>query len=170
MPKKYRKKITPLQKQGSRRCTIYKRNTSGDIGLGIFLILLFIPVISLLSEQQYLPAVILFSLIGLIGFSKFTEVQKLDIFEHTMFVEYIDVTKTYKAEDVETIEWISSAIYRPYFFSNGYYQLTPALLIQTKSGKKIRIPPPGGFDIQESLLEWRDKYQLSRKIESIANE
>ena len=167
MSKKYRKKITPPPINGSRRITLYTRATSGDIGLGIFLFLIFCAGISLLSEQLYLPALMLFSLIGLIGFSKFTEVQKIDIFEDTMFVEYMDVTKTYKAEDVETIEWISTANYRR---GLGYYQLTPSLLIQTKNGKKIRIPPPGESDIQKTLSEWRDKYQVSSKNEVTVNE
>lgn len=162
MTKTRRKKITPPPKPISRRYTLYTRDTSGDILLGLFLILCFTVGISVLREQIYVPALILFSFIGLSLYSKFSEVQKIEIFEDAMFVKYIDVTETYKAEDIESVEWVSVRV--------GRVVNHPKLLIQTRNKKKIQIPPPGGFDIQKSILDWRDKHLASNDNKTIAND
>jgi hypothetical protein len=170
MTKKHRKEKTPPPTPISRRYTLYTRDTSGDVLTGVVLVVFFAFGIGVIYEQQYLIALFLFSLIGLAVYSKFKEVQKLDIFEGTILIEYLDFTDTYRPEDIETIEWSSALVIDNYIFSRGYYKLTPVLLIQTRTGKKIRIPPPGGFDIQKSLLAWRDKYQIPSGNQVIANE
>jgi len=166
MTKIHRKKITLPQKLISRRFTLYTRDASGDIMLGFLLILCFTVGISLLRGQIYIAASLLFSFIGLVIYSKFREVQKIEIFEDTMFVKYVDVTETYKAEEIESVEWVLVQFGRHINFT----QLTPKLLIQTRNEKKIRIPPPGGLDIQKSILDWRDKYLASSDTKIITNE
>jgi len=151
---KHHKKITPPPKPKSRRYTLYTRNTSSDIFLAIGLIVFFAAGIGALFEQQCLVALMPLFVVGWVVLAKIKEVQKLDIFEDTIFVEYLDYTNTYKAADIETIEWVSvpKSIYS--------IQKNPILLIQIRNGKQIQVSQSQEFDIQKSLLEWRDKYQM----------
>ena len=151
---KHHKKITPPPKPKSRRYTLYTRNTSSDIFLAIGLIVFFAAGIGALFEQQCLVALMPLFVVGWVVLAKIKEVQKLDIFEDTIFVEYLDYTNTYKATDIETIEWVSV----PTLTRFGTVFIT-VLLIKTENGKKIQIPPTKEFDIEKSLSEWLKKYQ-----------
>jgi hypothetical protein len=170
MSKKRHKKITAPPPPRSRRITLYKQEASSRFFSMAILIGLCAVGIGVINEQQYLTSLIPFSLAGFIILANFTEVRKLDIFEDTMIVQYLDATQTYKAEDIEMIEWSTRVVIDRYFFHRGYYELTPVLLIQTGNGKKIRIPPVAEFDIEKSLLEWRNKYKTLSTEEVVASE
>ena len=159
-----KKKKLP-QTPKSYRYTLYERAKSSQITAGIVFIAFFAFGLGVVFEKQYFPALILLSLAGIIAYSVIVEVKKIEIFEDTMFVQYLDSTFTYKAEEILSAEWISVEVIgrhsTPYF-----HKFTPELLIKTKSGKKIQIPPPGGYDIQKSILSWKEKYQKPNGSES----
>jgi hypothetical protein len=169
MAKSHHKKISPPPKPISRRYTLYAQNTASHIASALAFIVFFAFGIGALLEQQYLVSLIPFIGAGVTVYSKFTEVQKLDIFENSMFIEYLDSSQTYRAEDIESIEWKSALVLGSDGGPNAPYQYTPVLVIQIRNGKKIQLPPPGGFDIQKSLLEWRDKYKTPRDDQVIVN-
>jgi len=159
-----KKKKLP-QKPKSYRYTLYERAKSGQITAGIVFVAFFAFGLGLVFEKQYFPALMFLSLAGMIAYSAITEVKRLEIFEDTMFVKYLDSTITYKAEEVLSAEWISVEVVGKY--STPYFRkFTPELLIKTKSGKKIQLPPPGGYDIQKSILSWKEKYQTPNDDQS----
>lgn len=125
-------------------------------------ILLLIIAFICLIENIYELALMLLSLIVLLGYTDLREVRQLEIFEDTMLIKYIGKTVAYKSEEIETIKWITT-IARPYLRLR-YFQLAPVLLIQARNGKKIKIPPPGEkYDIEKKLLAWRSKYNNQKE-------
>ncbi len=154
MTKPHRKKIVlPAQPIG-RNATLYTQPAGGTLIAGIIFFGFVALGIGMLFQKEYLPVIFAFWVAGAIVQSKFTQVQKLYILEDKMFVEYLTFTRAYKAQEIESVEWKSTAVMR-----HRQYELRPILVIQTKNGKSIEIPPPGKYDIQKSILKWCEKYQ-----------
>ncbi len=166
MTKKQRKKTTPPPPLRSRRYTLYTRDTSYDILFWFVMIIFFAVGIGVVHEQQYFVSLIPFSLVGFSVYSKLKEVQKLDLFEDTMFVEYIDLTETCQAKDIDTIQWVSV----PHIGRHGHIEFSTVLLIKAKRGKKFQIPPIKEFDIEKSLSEWLNKHQKVSDYSAVVNE
>jgi len=153
-----KKRVSRPQKPKSYRYTLYEREKSSQVLASIVSVVFFAFGIGVVFEEEYLTALIPISLAGIVAYSLITEVKKIEIFEDTMFVQYLDSTSTYSADEILSAEWILVEVIRrhriPYF-----HEFTPKLLIKTKNGKKIQVPPPGGYDIQKSIMSWKEKYQ-----------
>lgn len=156
MAKKRRKEIIlPVQPIG-QSATLYSRQAGAYVLSVIVTIAFFAFGIGMLFEKEYTTSLLPLSVAGILAYGMFTEVKKLYVFEDTMFVEYLISTVSYKANEIESVEWRSITVMR-----RRGYEVKPILLIKTRSGKKIKIPPPGKYDIQKSISKWCKKYQTS---------
>ncbi len=149
--KKGNKKRTPI----SRRYTVYSLPRQHNTTFGIVFLAFFAFGIGVLLEGEYISATIPLLIAATIAYAALTEVQQVDIFKDTMIVDTAISRNVYKASEIVDVEWRMTT----YIKRRGGYGSKLLLYIDTTRGKSIRLQPAVKYDIQKSILDWRNKHQ-----------
>jgi hypothetical protein len=158
MTKKHRKQKIISRQIGERKYQVYSMKSSDNIVPTIVALIFFGFGIGLLGEKQYFMSFFIISLSAMVVYALITSIQSLSIAGENIFVDYVFKTDIFRAKDIETVDWGTSIEWR----RGTPYRSSSFLLIKMTNGRKVRIPgsPFSRFDIQKTILDWRDKYKL----------
>ena len=148
--KKRKQKSKPVD----RRYTIYSLPSKYNTIVGIVFLVFLAFGIGVFFEGEYIAAMMPFLMATTLAYAALTEVQTIDIFQDLMIVDTALSRNIYKANEIINIEWRMAT-----FLKRGGYGFKLMLYIDTTHGKSIRLQPPIKYDIEKSILDWRDKYQ-----------
>ena len=154
--RKKRKKII------SRRYTVYSLPSRSNTIAGIVFLVFVAFGIAVLFEGEYFAATMPLIMAATLAYAALTEVQTIDIFQDTMIVDSAISRDIYKANEITNVEWRMTS----YLRRRGGYGFKLMLYIDTTRGKSIRLQPIMKYDIEKTILEWREKYQHPSQTDS----
>ncbi len=140
--------------------TLYSRHVGFYLLVGFISICFFSIGIGVLFEKEYVLALIPFSLVGVVVYGVFTDVQELRVYKDQMFVKYLTHTQTYKVEEIESVERKMLMV----ISRHSTIRFSPHLFIYTKDGKHTSVPLEERPDLENSILTWLKKYPSQNTI------